>query len=274
MKLKDWPKCVEFSSKALTSDPQDKTKLKWKSLYRRGVALKHLKRYPQAAAELTTALKLNPDCTKATKHLESIKKLTSSTSSPPKPPLTTIKGLTDRKVGINEFEILEDLGEGNFSNVVKARHKITNENFALKSIEIKKVKKLRIRHPNIDNEIMMEKSVLAKLDHPGIVKMYHTFKDASNLYFLLEYCPGGEVWSKLKMGDEMVGLNDSQARTYASQIVSALTYLHTQGIVHRDLKPENMMLTKSGHIKIVDFGTAKDLNETKFNGPEFVGTPE
>ena len=41
-----------------------------------------------------------------------------------------------------------------------------------------------------------------------------------------------------------------------------------------DLKPENMMLTESGHVKLVDFGTAKDLNDTKFNGPEFVGTPE
>ena len=82
------------------------------------------------------------------------------------------------------------------------------------------------------------------------------------------------MWGKLKMGDEMVGVPDSLARCYASQIVSTLTYLKSQGIVHRDLKPENMMLTESGHVKLVDFGTAKDLNDTKFNGPEFVGTPE
>jgi len=270
MKQKNWPKCVEYASKAMTSDPQNETELKWKALYRRGVALKHLKRYPQAAAELTMALKLKPDYAKAKKHLESIRKLT----KPPAPPLTTIKGLKEKKVGINEFEIQGDLGEGNFSNVIKVIHKITKEYFALKTIEIKKVKRLRIRHPNIDNEIMMEKTVLSKLNHPGIIKMYHTFKDASNLYFLLEYCPGGEVWSKLKMGDEMVGLRDSLARFYASQIVSSLTYLQSQGIVHRDLKPENMMLTQSGHVKLVDFGTAKDLNDTKFNGPEFVGTPE
>lgn len=183
MKTKDWAKCVEYSSKALTSDPEDKTQLKWKAMYRRGVALKHLKRYPQAAAELTIALKLKPNYAKAKKHLESIRKL----MKPPAPPLKTIKGLTERKVGINEFEIREDLGEGNFSNVVKVTHKTTKESFALKSIEIKKVKRLRIRHPNIDNEIMMEKSVLSKLKHPGVIEMYHTFKDALNLYFLLEY---------------------------------------------------------------------------------------
>ena len=183
MKIKDWAKCVEYASKTLVSDPEDKMNLKWKAMYRRGVALKHLKRYPQAAAELTIVLKLKPDYAKAKKHLESIRKL----MKPPAPPLTTIKGLKERKVGINEFEIQEDLGEGNFSNVVKATHKITKESFALKSIEIKKVKRLRIRHPNIDNEIMMEKSVLSKLKHPGVIEMYHTFKDALNLYFLLEY---------------------------------------------------------------------------------------
>ena len=75
MKIKDWAKCVEYASKALVSDPEDKTQLKWKAMYRRGVALKHLKRYPQAAAELTIVLKLKPDYAKAKKHLESIRKL-------------------------------------------------------------------------------------------------------------------------------------------------------------------------------------------------------
>eukprot|EP00940_MAST-03C_sp_MAST-3C-sp2_P002261 g2261.t1 len=297
MQQNNWMQVVEHASKAMSLDPQDTAGVRWKALYRRGTALKHLKRYNQAIIELTGALTLKPDYRAAQKQIGRIKAILESKngigdvglplpdngdeeekkreSAPPLPePLKTIIGLTTRKVGINEFRVEGDLGEGNFSNVLKARHKKTNEVFALKTIEIKKVKRLRIRHPNIDNEIMMEKTVLAKLNHPGIIKLYHTFKDATNLYFLLEYCPGGEVWKALKRFDEMIGCTPTVARFYAAQIVSTLAYLRSQGIVHRDLKPENMMLTATGHVKLVDLGTAKDLRDEKYNGNEFVGTPE
>ena len=47
--------------------------------------------------------------------------------------------------------------------------------------------------------------------------------------------------------------------------------MHRKGIAHRDIKPENILLTANGHVKIIDFGTAKDLIETDLNGPDFVG---
>jgi serine/threonine protein kinase len=47
--------------------------------------------------------------------------------------------------------------------------------------------------------------------------------------------------------------------------------MHKKGIAHRDIKPENILLTANGHVKIIDFGTAKDLIETDLNGPDFVG---
>ena len=56
-----------------------------------------------------------------------------------------------------------------------------------------------------------------------------------------------------------------------AEIINALEYMHKKGIAHRDIKPENILLTGEGHIKLIDFGTAKDLIETDLNGPNFVG---
>ena len=56
-----------------------------------------------------------------------------------------------------------------------------------------------------------------------------------------------------------------------TELINALEYIHKRGIVHRDIKPENILLTAEGHLKIIDFGTAKDLIHTDLNGPDFVG---
>lgn len=68
------------------------------------------------------------------------------------------------------------LGEGNFSRIMLATHIASGETFALKVIEKQRIKRLRVRHPNIFNEINMEKQVLNKLRHPNIIRLYHTFQ--------------------------------------------------------------------------------------------------
>ena len=71
-----------------------------------------------------------------------------------------------------------------------------------------------------------------------------------------------------------VPVHYSLARFWLSELVDAVEHVHGCGLVHRDIKPENMMLSGDGHVKLIDFGTAKDLKDTDLNGPEFVGTPE
>ncbi len=190
-----------------------------------------------------------------------------------------------------DFTILDELGNGNFSKIYIAKYKAKNSKnekeegnsvdrkYAIKVIEKLTVEKMKRRHPNINNEIMMEKRVLNKLNHPNIVELYATFQDDMTLYFQMEYLTGGEVWHMLLEEDadgirNQVGCHWSLIRFVIAECVNALEYMHRKGVVHRDIKPENMVRNQYGHVKFVDFGTAKDMVQTDLNGPEFVGTPE
>jgi 3-phosphoinositide dependent protein kinase-1 len=187
--------------------------------------------------------------------------------------VTSVK--TDgRKPQSREFEYTDELGTGNFTRIVKAVHRDTKEVFAVKVIEKKQVESLKRRHPNIHNEIAMEKAILNKLKHRGVVELYHTYSDYNAIYFLMEFCDGAEMWTTIMHGAKLTGCHESLSRYYMAELVEVLEYMHNNGVVHRDLKPENLMITNEGHLKVIDFGTAKDLLNTNLNGPEFVGTPE
>lgn len=105
--------------------------------------------------------------------------------------------------------------------------------------------------------------------------MYHAFQDYNSIYYLMELqLQGGDMWSSIRNQEKMVGCHRSLAKVYLAEMIDALEHMHSHGIVHRDLKPENVLLSDTGHVIIIDFGTAKDLVETDLNGPEFVGTPD
>ena len=91
--------------------------------------------------------------------------------------------------------------------------------------------------------------------------LYDTFQDETNLYFVEEFLPGGELWSILNKHRSHVTINDIML--YWAEIIVALEYLHSLKIVYRDLKLENIVLSKSGHLKLVDFGFSKKLSSLK-----------
>lgn len=204
---------------------------------------------------------------------------------------TTIKFI-ERPVSIREFEKGSELGHGNFSDICIVTHKETKEQFALKSITKKQAADLAKRqHPNVYNEIQMERRVLLErltMEHPHVVRMYHSFSDYNSLYYLMDlHTECGDLWSQLQwtveedigsgqtsMHKYMVGCHRSQAVVWMSQLVDAVEHMHRHGIVHRDLKTENVLLNNRNQVVVIDFGTAKDLIKTDLNGPEFVGTPD
>lgn len=141
--------------------------------------------------------------------------------------------------------------------------------FALKVLEKSTVVRLRqVEHVN------SERSTLAHVHHPFVVNLcvlsglcaapylalstdlsfrdsFCTFQDEANLYMLLEFVQGGELFSHLRRAGRF---SADVARFYVANLVLVLDHLHQQDIIYRDLKPENLLIGADGHIKVTDFG--------------------
>ena len=104
------------------------------------------------------------------------------------------------------------------------------------------------------NQVRTERNIMAQVDNPHLVKLFYSFHSANNLYLVMEYQPGGDLYSLVK---NMAPLSEDWARAYAAEILHALDYLHTRAIVHCDLKPENLLIDRQGHLKLTDFGLSR-----------------
>ena len=169
------------------------------------------------------------------------------------------------KINISDFEKLETVGLGSFGRVRLCRNIKTNKIYVLKIL--KKSEILRLKQTD---HIYSEYNILAFLNHPFIIQLMGVnFDDPKYLYFLLEYIPGGELFTLLRK-KKMFPLE--QAKFYIAHIITIFEYIHSKNIIYRDLKPENILITKSGYLKLTDFGFAKYLDNDKTY--TLCGTPE
>lgn len=192
----------------------------------------------------------------------------SSTPTAPEPEAPATPTNVPRKRHKEDFDWDEDIiGNGAFGEVKLARDKETGVQYAVKILN-----KNQIIQQKKKEWVEREKFLLDKLRHPNIVSLYFTFSDPDNLYFVLEYCGNGELLDHIR---KHKAFDLESGRFYASEIVSALEFMHSKGIAHRDLKPENVLLSEGMHIRLVDFGTARDLGLDKSaRSKSFVGTAE
>eukprot|EP01094_Clydonella_sp_ATCC50884_P011053 TRINITY_DN20850_c0_g1_i1.p1 TRINITY_DN20850_c0_g1~~TRINITY_DN20850_c0_g1_i1.p1 ORF type:complete len:528 (+),score=230.40 TRINITY_DN20850_c0_g1_i1:141-1724(+) len=172
-----------------------------------------------------------------------------------------------RKLYREDFEWGEVVGEGAYGEVQLATVKETGITYAVKILNKKHI----IAQKKVP-WVNREKMLLDKLRHPNIVDLFYTFSDPERLHFVLEYCPHGELFDELK---KHKALSLPSARFCTAECVSALRFMHeTHGVAHRDIKPENILIGRGNHLKIVDFGTAKDLGDRLARSSSFVGTAE
>ncbi|KAK2856252.1 hypothetical protein Q5P01_004987 [Channa striata] len=135
---------------------------------------------------------------------------------------------------------------------------------------MKKVSKTHIVSKRQEEHMLFEKKILKAIQCDFIVRLYAAFKDTRYIYMLMEFCSGGEMWTKLK---EVGRFDEPIAVFCAACVVEAYAYLHKKNIMYRDLKPENLMMDLKGYVKLIDFGFAKELvrGDKTYS---FVGTPE
>ncbi|KAK4509229.1 uncharacterized protein ATC70_007579 [Mucor velutinosus] len=155
------------------------------------------------------------------------------------------------EVGPSSFSKIRMLGKGDVGRVYLVKQKGTDKTMAMKVLS----KKEMLRRNKV-KRVLAEQEILSSANHPFIVSLYHSFQSQDHLYFVMEYCLGGEFFRALQSRPGKC-LTEEGAKFYAAEVIAALEYLHLQGFIYRDLKPENILLHQSGHLMLTDFDLSK-----------------
>ncbi|KAM0436899.1 hypothetical protein ACHAPT_002612 [Fusarium lateritium] len=171
--------------------------------------------------------------------------------------------VTKGKYSLGDFDILRTLGTGSFGRVHLVQSKHNQRFYAVKVLKKAQVVKMKqVEHTND------ERRMLADVKHPFLITLWGTFQDTKNLYMVMDFVEGGELFSLLRKSGRFP---NPVAKFYAAEVTLALEYLHSKNVIYRDLKPENLLLDRHGHLKITDFGFAKRVPDKTWT---LCGTPD
>ncbi|KAI9702478.1 MAG: camp-dependent protein kinase catalytic subunit [Candelina mexicana] len=170
---------------------------------------------------------------------------------------------TKGKYSLTDFTIQRTLGTGSFGRVHLVQSKHNQRFYAVKVL--KKTQVVRMKQVEHTND---ERKMLQEVKHPFLITLWGTFQDSKNLYMVMDFVEGGELFSLLRKSQRFP---NPVAKFYAAEVTLALDYLHSMYIIYRDLKPENLLLDRHGHLKITDFGFAKRVPDITWT---LCGTPD
>ncbi|KAI9733747.1 MAG: camp-dependent protein kinase catalytic subunit [Claussenomyces sp. TS43310] len=171
--------------------------------------------------------------------------------------------VTKGKYTLGDFDILRTLGTGSFGRVHLVQSKHNQRYYAVKVLKKQQVVKMKqVEHTNDERRMLQE------VKHPFLITLWGTFQDSRNLYMVMDFVEGGELFSLLRKSQRFP---NPVAKFYAAEVTLALEYLHSKEIIYRDLKPENLLLDRHGHLKITDFGFAKKVPDITWT---LCGTPD
>eukprot|EP00026_Physarum_polycephalum_P004108 Phypoly_transcript_04125.p1 GENE.Phypoly_transcript_04125~~Phypoly_transcript_04125.p1 ORF type:complete len:523 (+),score=67.31 Phypoly_transcript_04125:600-2168(+) len=158
---------------------------------------------------------------------------------------------------IGNYRLGRTLGVGSFGKVKVAEHIYTSNKVAIKILNRRKIKNLRM-----DEKIRREIQNLKLFRHPHIIKLYEVIEAPTDIFMVMEYVPGGELFDYIVQNGK---LSEDEGRRLFQQIISGVEYCHSHKVVHRDLKPENLLLdTIHMSVKIADFGLSNMMQDGDF----------
>ncbi|KMZ62914.1 hypothetical protein ZOSMA_43G00950 [Zostera marina] len=166
-------------------------------------------------------------------------------------------------MGVENYHVIEMVGEGSFGKVFKGRRKGTGQTVAMKFI---------LKHGKSEKDIQnlrQEIEILRKLKHENIIGMLDAFESPEEFCVVTEFAQG-ELFEILE--DDKC-LPEKQVQAIAKQLVRALYYLHSNRIIHRDMKPQNILIGAGCVVKLCDFGFARAMSANTVVLRSIKGTP-
>lgn len=138
----------------------------------------------------------------------------------------SIKKVTDDKLTIDDFTVIKVVGKGSYGKVLLVKKNDDNTTLAMKVLKKKHmIKRNQVEHTKT------ERSILELVKHPFVIQLRYAFQTQVKLYFVVDYCPGGELFFHIQKVERF---NEEATKFYAAQMVLAIEHLHSLNIIYRE----------------------------------------
>ena len=169
---------------------------------------------------------------------------------------------------LGRYEITAELGQGAMGTVYKAVDPLIERTVAVKTISLDLSKE---ELASFEERFYREAKSAGRLAHPNIVTIYDVGETDNTAYIAMEFLEGQSLREMLDSGET---LSNERIAEIAAQVADGLAYAQEHGIVHRDIKPANIIITRSGVVKITDFGIAHMPSTSKTHAGMVLGSPK
>jgi serine/threonine protein kinase len=161
---------------------------------------------------------------------------------------------------INRFVITEEIGSGGMGAIYLGQHKILKTKAAFKILHSQ-----FLSNREVTLRFRREAEILGKLNHPNIARVYDYIEDSVvGPIIVMEYLEGIDLENIIRKKGHLA---DGRAHQFLRQMLDAMDYAHKKEIYHRDIKPSNIFIIDDRHVKIIDFGIARDAAHTSLTTP-------